>query len=50
MVLDAKDNKNIIKLWLGNFISNIGDAIYLIVLPWMILDILEYYYQMIGIE
>jgi len=39
MIIDVKKNKNIIKLWLGNFLSNIGDTIYLVIIPWMILDI-----------
>ena len=28
-----------IRFWLGNFLSNIGDTIYLVIIPWMILDI-----------
>ena len=32
-------NKNIIFLWMGHFISHTGDAIYMMALPWLILDI-----------
>ena len=32
-------NKNIIFLWLGHFISHTGDAIYMMALPWLILDL-----------
>ena len=32
-------NKNIIFLWIGHFISHTGDAIYMMALPWLILDI-----------
>lgn len=32
-------NKNIIFLWLGHFISHTGDSIYMMALPWLILDI-----------
>lgn len=31
-------NKNILFLWLGHFISHTGDAIYMMALPWLILD------------
>ena len=32
-------NKNIIFLWVGHFISHIGDSIYIMALPWLILDL-----------
>jgi len=32
-------NKNIFLLWIGQFISHIGDSIYLIALPWLTLDL-----------
>ncbi|MFQ6610769.1 MAG: MFS transporter [Fidelibacterota bacterium] len=32
-------NKNIILLWIGHLISHAGDAIYMIALPWLILDL-----------
>lgn len=32
-------NKNIIFLWFGHFISHTGDAIYMMALPWLILDL-----------
>ena len=32
-------NKNIIFLWMGHFISHTGDAIYIMALPWLILEI-----------
>ena len=32
-------NNNIIFLWMGHFISHTGDAIYMMALPWLILDI-----------
>ena len=32
-------NKNIILLWFGHLISHAGDSIYMIALPWLILDL-----------
>jgi len=32
-------NKNIILLWVGHLISHAGDSIYMIALPWLILDL-----------
>ena len=31
-------NKNIISLWVGHLVSHAGDAIYMIALPWLMLD------------
>lgn len=39
MITKLKRNKNIAFLWLGHFISHSGDSIYMLALPWLILDI-----------
>ena len=39
MIAKLKRNKNIVYLWLGHFISHSGDSIYMLALPWLILDI-----------
>ena len=39
MSLSIFRNRNYFLLWTGQLISNIGNAIYFIILPWMILDL-----------